>query len=162
MLVDVPWGEVAVNTLLPPISFKSDYFVLLVGVLGTTISPYLFFWQASQEVEEQRAVEGDEPLREDPQHARKHLRRIRIDTWFGMAFSNAIALAIMMTTAVTLHTAGITDIQTSAQAAQIAFRHLQQVCSLEDDAAFDRGALPAEQAEDRQRQRALAGTTLSD
>src|SRR5206468_6479386 len=118
LLVDVPWGEVAVNTLLPPISFKSDYFVLLFGVLGTTISPYLFFWQASQEVEEQRAVEGDEPLREDPQHARKHLRRIRIDTWFGMVFSNGIALAIMMTTAVTLHTAGVTDIQTSAQAAQ--------------------------------------------
>jgi len=121
LLVDVPWGEVAVNTLLPPISFKSDYFVLLVGVLGTTISPYLFFWQASQEVEEQRAAEGEEPLRstlEAPEHARAHLRRIRLDTWFGMVFSNGIALAIMMTTAVTLHTAGITDIQTSAQAAQ--------------------------------------------
>ncbi|HEY4138491.1 MAG TPA: divalent metal cation transporter, partial [Casimicrobiaceae bacterium] len=59
LLVDVPWREVAVNTLLPPISFKSDYFVLLVGVLGTTISPYLFFWQASQEVEEQRAADGE-------------------------------------------------------------------------------------------------------
>jgi NRAMP (natural resistance-associated macrophage protein)-like metal ion transporter len=118
LLVDVPWGQVAAETLLPPISFKSDYFVLLVGVLGTTISPYLFFWQASQEVEEQRAGEGEEPLREAPDQARKHLRRIKLDTWFGMAFSNAIALAIMMTTAVTLHTAGITDIQTSAQAAQ--------------------------------------------
>jgi NRAMP (natural resistance-associated macrophage protein)-like metal ion transporter len=121
LLVDVPWGEVAVNTLLPPISFKSDYFVLLVGVLGTTISPYLFFWQASQEVEEQRAVDGEEPLRstaEAPEHARAHLRRIKLDTWFGMIFSNGIALAIMMTTAVTLHTAGVTDIQSSAQAAQ--------------------------------------------
>ena len=118
LMVDVPWGEVAVSTLLPPISFKSDYFVLLVGVLGTTISPYLFFWQASQEVEEQRAADGEEPLREAPEHARAHLQRIRLDTWFGMAFSNGIALAIMMTTAVTLHTAGITDIQTSAQAAQ--------------------------------------------
>ncbi|HEY2817097.1 MAG TPA: Nramp family divalent metal transporter [Casimicrobiaceae bacterium] len=121
LLVDVPWREVAVNTLLPPISFKSDYFVLLVGVLGTTISPYLFFWQASQEVEEQRAADGEEPLRsagEAPEHARAHLRRIKLDTWFGMVFSNGIALAIMMTAAVTLHTAGITDVQTSAQAAQ--------------------------------------------
>ena len=118
LLVDVPWADVAVSTLLPPISFKSDYFVLLVGVLGTTISPYLFFWQASQEVEEQRAADGEEPLREAPEHARAHLRRIKHDTWFGMIFSNAIALTIMMTTAVTLHTAGITDIETSAQAAQ--------------------------------------------
>src|SRR5207244_4858376 len=73
LMVDVPWGQVAAETLLPPISFKNDYFVLLVGVLGTTISPYLFFWQASQEVEEQRAGEGEEPLREAPDQARKHL-----------------------------------------------------------------------------------------
>src|SRR5262249_26187 len=116
--VDVPWREVAVKTLIPPIELGSEYLVLLVGVLGTTISPYLFFWQASQEVEEQRATEGEEPLRESPEHARRHLRRIRLDTWFGMVFSNLIALSIMLTTAVTLHTAGVTDIQTSAQAAQ--------------------------------------------
>jgi Mn2+/Fe2+ NRAMP family transporter len=92
--------------------------MLLVGVLGTTISPYLFFWQASQEVEEQRATHGDEPLRNSSKDAREHLRRIKIDTWFGMIFSNGIAFAIMLTTAVTLHNAGITDIQTSGQAAQ--------------------------------------------
>jgi Mn2+/Fe2+ NRAMP family transporter len=95
-----------------------DYLMLLVAVLGTTISPYLFFWQASQEVEEQRATAGDEPLRESSKGAYAHLHRIKIDTWFGMVFSNAIAFAIMLTTAVTLHDAGITDIQTSAQAAQ--------------------------------------------
>src|SRR5207237_508301 len=65
-----------------------------------------------------RGDEGAEPLRHQPDNASKHLRRIKFDTWFGMVFSNAIALAIMMTTAVTLHTAGVTDIQTSAQAAQ--------------------------------------------
>jgi Mn2+/Fe2+ NRAMP family transporter len=92
--------------------------MLLVAVLGTTISPYLFFWQASQEVEEQRATDGDEPLRDSSHGALAHLRRIKIDTWLGMVFSNAIAFSIMLTTAVTLHDAGITDIQTSAQAAE--------------------------------------------
>ncbi|HEX6136888.1 MAG TPA: divalent metal cation transporter, partial [Casimicrobiaceae bacterium] len=110
--------QLVAATLIPPVELTREYLLLLVGVLGTTISPYLFFWQASQEVEEQRATHGDEPLRDSSLGARAHLRRIRIDTWFGMAFSNAIAFAIMLTTAVTLHDAGITDIQTSAQAAQ--------------------------------------------
>ena len=117
LLIDVPWQRVVLATFLPPIQLSTNYLMLLVGVLGTTISPYLFFWQASQEVEEQRAAEGEEPLRDAPEHARRHLRRIKVDTWFGMGFSNAIAFAIMLTTAVTLNAAGVTDIQTSAQAA---------------------------------------------
>jgi len=116
--VDIPWAKLVAATLIPPVELTREYLMLLVAVLGTTISPYLFFWQASQEVEEQRATRGDEPLRESSRGAHAHLRRIKIDTWFGMIFSNAIAFAIMLTTAVTLHDAGITDIQTSAQAAQ--------------------------------------------
>ena len=118
LLIDVPWEKVVLATLLPPIKFDTDYLMLLVGVLGTTISPYLFFWQASQEVEEQRAVEGDEPLRSAPDQARRHLRRIKIDTWFGMVFSNVIAFAIMLTTAVTLNAAGTTNVESAAQAAE--------------------------------------------
>ncbi len=116
--VDIPWAQLLAATLIPPVELTSEYLMLLVAVLGTTISPYLFFWQASQEVEEQRATVGDEPLRDSSVGAREHLHRIKVDTWFGMAFSNTIAFAIMLTTAVTLHDAGITDIQTSAQAAQ--------------------------------------------
>jgi NRAMP (natural resistance-associated macrophage protein)-like metal ion transporter len=116
--VDIPWKQLVAATLLPPVELTREYLMLLVGVLGTTISPYLFFWQASQEVEEQRATHGDEPLRHSSRGARAHLRRITLDTWFGMILSNGIAFAIMLTTAVTLHDAGITNIQTSGQAAQ--------------------------------------------
>jgi NRAMP (natural resistance-associated macrophage protein)-like metal ion transporter len=116
--VHVPWSEVVIATLLPPVRLNVEYLMLLVAVLGTTISPYLFFWQASQEVEEQRARAGEEPLRQAPEQGRQNLRRIKIDTWIGMTFSNGIAFCIMLTTAVTLHRAGITDIQTSAQAAE--------------------------------------------
>jgi len=116
--VDVPWAKLIAATLVPPLELTREYLMLLVAVLGTTISPYLFFWQASQEVEEQRATAGDRPLRDSSDGARLHLRRIKIDTWFGMILSNAIAFSIMLTTAVTLHGAGITDVTTSAQAAQ--------------------------------------------
>jgi NRAMP (natural resistance-associated macrophage protein)-like metal ion transporter len=118
LTVDIPWTKLIVATLIPPLELTREYLMLLVAVLGTTISPYLFFWQASQEVEEQRATVGDEPLRDSSKGALAHLRRIKIDTWLGMTFSNAIAFSIMLTTAVTLHNAGITDIETSAQAAQ--------------------------------------------
>jgi len=106
------------ETLLPHVVFDKAYVGMLVAVLGTTISPYLFFWQASQEVEEQRAALGQEPLREAPEQARLHFRRIKTDTQVGMMFSNLIAFCIMLTTALTLHTAGITNIETSAQAAE--------------------------------------------
>jgi NRAMP (natural resistance-associated macrophage protein)-like metal ion transporter len=118
LAVDIPWAKLIAATLIPPLELTRDYLMLLVAVLGTTISPYLFFWQASQEVEEQRATDGDEPLRESSKGAREHLRRIKIDTWLGMIFSNAIAFTIMLTTAVMLHDAGITDIESSTQAAQ--------------------------------------------
>jgi len=118
LVVHVPLEEALRGALLPHLSFNREYAALLVGVLGTTISPYLFFWQASQEVEEQRATPGDAPLLEAPQQARANFRRIKFDTYIGMIFSNLIAFCIMLTTAVTLHAAGITNIQTSAQAAE--------------------------------------------
>jgi Mn2+/Fe2+ NRAMP family transporter len=114
----VPWAQVAVDSVLPTMSFSPGYVIVVVAVFGTTISPYLFFWQASQEVEEQRAADGEEPLREAPAQAKAHLKRIKFDTIFGMGFSNLVAFFIMLTAAVTLHTHGITDIQTSAQAAE--------------------------------------------
>ena len=117
-VVDVPWGEVFYRTIMPSISFKADYVIAVVAVFGTTISPYLFFWQASQEVEELRATEGEAPLKEAPEQAHSHLQRIKIDTYIGMGFSNLIAFFIILTAAVTLHLHGITDIQTSAQAAE--------------------------------------------
>jgi NRAMP (natural resistance-associated macrophage protein)-like metal ion transporter len=117
-VIDIPWSEVFYRTIMPSLSFRPDYVVAVVAVFGTTISPYLFFWQASQEVEDQRAAPGEEPLIMAPQQARAQLQRIRIDTYIGMGFSNLVAFFIMLTAAVTLHVHGITDIQTSAQAAQ--------------------------------------------
>ena len=116
--VHVPWGEVLLDSLVPSLSLRADYIVVVVAVFGTTISPYLFFWQASQEVEEQRAAPGEEPLKQAPEQARTHLKRIKIDTYIGMGFSNIVAFFIMLTAAVTLNQNGITDIQTSAQAAE--------------------------------------------
>src|SRR5205823_3995811 len=84
---------------------------------GTTISPYLFFWQASQEVEEQQADPAARPLKRALRQARTVLQRIKVDTYIGMAFSNLVAFFIMLTSAVTLHAHGIDDIRTSADAA---------------------------------------------
>ncbi|MGA8147871.1 MAG: Nramp family divalent metal transporter [Gallionellaceae bacterium] len=117
-VVKVPWGDVLYQTILPSLSLKADYVVAVVAVFGTTISPYLFFWQASQEVEDQRAAAGEEPLITAPEQARSQLQRIKIDTYIGMGFSNLVAFFIMLTAAATLHLHGTTDIQTSAQAAQ--------------------------------------------
>jgi NRAMP (natural resistance-associated macrophage protein)-like metal ion transporter len=116
-IVRVPWQEATVAALFPRPQFRADYVATLVAVLGTTISPYLFFWQASQEVEEQRATPGHEPLREAPEQAAEHLHRIKVDTWIGMTFSNLVALCIMLTTAATLHVQGIGSIDTAEQAA---------------------------------------------
>ena len=114
----VPWRTVLFDTVWPSVSFETPYIVAVVAVFGTTISPYLFFWQAAQEVEEQRAAPGELPLRDAPEQAPGNLRRICLDTWVGMGFSNVIAFFIMLTAALTLHLHGINDIQTSAQAAQ--------------------------------------------
>ncbi|MDB5902807.1 MAG: iron transporter [Betaproteobacteria bacterium] len=117
-IVDLPWAEVLLATVTPSLSLRPDYVVVVVAVFGTTISPYLFFWQASQEVEEQRAVPGEEPLMHAPEQARSALRRIKIDTYLGMGLSNLVAFFIMLTAAATLNRHGITDIETSAQAAE--------------------------------------------
>jgi NRAMP (natural resistance-associated macrophage protein)-like metal ion transporter len=114
----IDWSRLATEALLPRIVPTRDYFFMVVAVFGTTISPYLFFWQASQEVDERRS-RGDPPgPPADDASARRHLRRIKIDTNFGMIFSNSIAFLIMLATAVTLHQHGITDIQTTSQAAE--------------------------------------------
>ncbi len=117
-LVRLPWLDVAKGIALPMRGLDSRSFATIVAVLGTTISPYLFFWQAAQEVEEMRASRRAPPLVKDPVAARRELRRIRIDTYVGMAVSNLIALAIIVTSGATLHAAGIEEITSSAQAAQ--------------------------------------------
>jgi NRAMP (natural resistance-associated macrophage protein)-like metal ion transporter len=117
-VVEIPWMQVITHTFMPSISFQTEYIVAVVAVFGTTISPYLFFWQASQEVEEQRAADGEEPLKEAPEQAQSHLHRIKIDTYIGMGFSNLIAFFIILTATVTMHLHGIKDIETSAQAAE--------------------------------------------
>ena len=117
-IVGVSWSKVALYTFVPHITWKAEYFVTVVAVFGTTISPYLFFWQAEEEVEDQQEKPGAEPLTQAPQQAREEIRRIEIDTYFGMGISNLVALFIVVTTAATLNVHGITDIKSSADAAQ--------------------------------------------
>jgi NRAMP (natural resistance-associated macrophage protein)-like metal ion transporter len=116
-VVHTDWSALGSNLLIPHPIWRADYITAVVAVFGTTISPYLFFWQSSEEVEDLRAHPIRQPLLEAPQQAREALHRIRVDTLVGMGFSNMVALAIMMTAAATLHRHGITDIKTSAQAA---------------------------------------------
>jgi NRAMP (natural resistance-associated macrophage protein)-like metal ion transporter len=113
----IEWGKVVSDSLLPRLGAGVDYWMMIVAVLGTTISPYLFFWQASQEAEEHRQRGDVGPFEMDVPDARAHLRRIRLDTWVGMLFSNAIAFCIMLTTALALHSHGVTNIETTEQAA---------------------------------------------
>jgi NRAMP (natural resistance-associated macrophage protein)-like metal ion transporter len=117
-VVGMPWTQVALAVLWPPLSLKGDYLMAVVAVLGTTISPYLFFWQAGQEVEDGKERAGARPLTRAPEQADNAFARIRIDTYLGMALSNIVAFFIVITTAATLNAHGITDIQTSAQAAE--------------------------------------------
>jgi NRAMP (natural resistance-associated macrophage protein)-like metal ion transporter len=116
--VQLSWHEVLRNTFVPRISFSRPYLLALIAVLGTTISPYLFFWQASQEAEEVKTTRGEKALRRAPRQAFSQFRRIRTDTYVGMAFSNLIAFFIILTTAATLHMAGHTNIGTAAEAAK--------------------------------------------
>jgi len=118
LTIDIPWREVAAHSLTPHFALTAEYLTVIVAVFGTTISPYLFFWQASQEVEELDADPAAGALAQAPEGAEEHLRRIKIDTYLGMAFSNIVAFCIILGTAATLNAAGITDIQTSAQAAE--------------------------------------------
>jgi NRAMP (natural resistance-associated macrophage protein)-like metal ion transporter len=115
--VHVDWGSALLALLLPGIGWTFEALMMVVAVLGTTISPYLFFWQAGQEVEEMRRKKSL-PLLAAPERAAGALLRIRVDTISGMVLSNVIALAIMLATAATLHMAGIRDIETTAQAAE--------------------------------------------
>jgi NRAMP (natural resistance-associated macrophage protein)-like metal ion transporter len=115
---NVPWAEAAKGLFIPHIQLSGTFATTLLAILGTTISPYLFFWQASQEVEEEELKPTAKPLRWAPWQASKAFRRIRADTLAGMAFSNLIALAIVFTTAATLHKAGVTDIASSTDAAK--------------------------------------------
>jgi NRAMP (natural resistance-associated macrophage protein)-like metal ion transporter len=115
--VGVPWLTVAHNLVVPHIQLSGDYLAIVVAVFGTTISPYLFFWQAAEEVEDEKEDPKAEPLLEAPLQAPRQLARIQVDTLVGMGLSNVIALFIMITTAATLNAHGVTDIQTSSQAA---------------------------------------------
>ena len=117
-VVRVPWGEALHSTFIPALEFKADYLAALIAVLGTTISPYLFFWQASQEVEEIDLAPTEQALKESPYQAPKQMGRIKADTYIGMGISNLIAFFIILTSAVTLHAHGKTDIQSAAQAAE--------------------------------------------
>jgi len=117
-VVNIPWGSVAYRLLIPHISFRADYLTVVVAVLGTTISPYLFFWQAGEEVEDVKERAGAKPLERDPTAAPVEFNRIRWDTYVGMALSNLVALFIILTTAATLNAHGVTNIQTSSQAAE--------------------------------------------
>jgi NRAMP (natural resistance-associated macrophage protein)-like metal ion transporter len=118
VVVKVPWSQALRGLFVPSIDFSGAFLTTLVAVLGTTISPYLFVWQSSQEAEELRIDPAKLPLKKDGKKAKAEFRRIRLDTLIGMAFSNLIALSIIVTTASTLHAHGHTDIQSSSQAAE--------------------------------------------
>jgi NRAMP (natural resistance-associated macrophage protein)-like metal ion transporter len=117
-VVKVPWREALIGLLIPKIQWTGAFLTTLVAILGTTISPYLFVWQSSQEAEEQRIDPDKKPLKREPHKEAEETKRIRIDTLVGMAVSNVIAIAIIMTTAATLHASGKTGIESSAQAAE--------------------------------------------
>jgi NRAMP (natural resistance-associated macrophage protein)-like metal ion transporter len=115
--VDISWRDVALGMLVPQVRLSSDYLMLLVAVFGTTISPYMFFWQASQEVEEMHRTGHLRPLKTLTHGGGREMRRMAVDTSVGMILSNTIAFFIMLTTAATLHVHGITNIETAADAA---------------------------------------------
>jgi Mn2+/Fe2+ NRAMP family transporter len=117
LLVHIDWPQ-ALLGMVRPTNLGSAAMLTIVAVFGTTISPYLFFWQSSQEAEEIATSPRARALKQSPRSAKKELRRIRADTLLGMAFSNLIALAIMLATAATLHSKGITEIGSAAQAAE--------------------------------------------
>jgi NRAMP (natural resistance-associated macrophage protein)-like metal ion transporter len=116
--VGVPWLTVARDLVLPKLDFSAAQITVIVAIFGTTISPYLFFWQASEEVEDEEEDPAAKPLLEAPLQAPKQIARIELDTIVGMGLSNIIALFIVLTTAATLNAHGVTDIQSSSQAAE--------------------------------------------
>jgi Mn2+/Fe2+ NRAMP family transporter len=118
MVVKIPWAEFATGLLIPTFSSSGAFWTTVVAILGATISPYLFVWQASQEVEEIHKVAERKPLVKNPKQGKDAIERIRLDTYVGMGISNLVGLAIIGTTAATLHANGLTDIETSSQAAE--------------------------------------------
>lgn len=118
LLADVRWGEVGRAMLRPPLSFGRDYLAAAVAIFGVALSPYLFFWQASQEAEDQRIKPDREPLARAPGQARGAHERIRLDTLAGMGVAVLVGFAITVTAAATLHANGVTEVATSAQAAE--------------------------------------------
>ena len=117
-LVRIPWASAAEGLILPKMEWNTEALMMVVAIFGTTISPYLFFWQASEEAEEVEDNPDEQPLVCDPLEGRVELKRIEYDTLIGMAASNLVALAIIFTTAATLNANGVMDIRTSADAAE--------------------------------------------
>jgi len=116
------WRAVAAATFLPTIRFDREYLLILVAILGTTITPYLFFWQADQEVEEEISM-GRRMLRQRTGATQAELRQMDWDVAVGMLFSNAVMFFIMLATASTLHTSGKTTIQSATDAAEARREH---------------------------------------
>jgi NRAMP (natural resistance-associated macrophage protein)-like metal ion transporter len=117
-VVHAPWSSVASNLVFPHLELSGAYLTVVVAVFGTTISPYLFFWQAAEEVEDEKEDRDAKPLIEAPRQAPRQIARIQLDTLVGMGLSNVVGLFIMVTTAATLNAHGLKDIQTSSQAAE--------------------------------------------
>ena len=115
--VNIPWPKVLHDLVVPQVSMSSAFWMMIVAILGTTISPYLFFWQASQEVEEMR-LHGLTAGAESRQTLQEAKRRMRLDTVIGMVFSNGIAFFVMLMGAIVLNAGGVTDVRSAAQAAQ--------------------------------------------
>jgi NRAMP (natural resistance-associated macrophage protein)-like metal ion transporter len=116
--VEIPWSTALLAAVWPKPNVSAEYFLMVVAVLGTTISPYLFFWQASQEVEEMNQGKGHRPLRERPRSGDSELARIKVDTTVGMMLSNGIAFFIILTTASVLNANGVTHINSATEAAE--------------------------------------------
>jgi Mn2+/Fe2+ NRAMP family transporter len=121
-MLHVNWETVIRESLIPHLRHGGPYWVMVVAVLGTTISPYLFFWQAAQEAELRQRMDASggavKAIAPSSVYVREHLYRIKLDTTVGMVFSNLIAFCVILATALTLHANGVTDIQTTAQAAE--------------------------------------------
>lgn len=117
-VVRVDWAQTLRGAFIPMMNFDARSATMLIAILGTTISPYLFFWQAASEVEEVEANHGEKALKEAPRQAPEQIQRIQIDTCLGMAFANLVAFFIILTVAATLHASGKTEIETAAQAAE--------------------------------------------
>jgi NRAMP (natural resistance-associated macrophage protein)-like metal ion transporter len=117
-VVRMPWGDVLKAAFVPSFGWSAASVMAIAAIFGTTISPYLFFWQASEEVEEQQLDAGESPLKDAPEQSGDQLGRMTTDTWFGMAVSNLVGFFVILTAAAVFHANGITNIQTTSQAAE--------------------------------------------